>query len=186
MLWKNYKILYNFFFLTIINRHYSDILSVLSNAIFKESHAGARDNIVGALARLIIANYFNVPLDQVFPTFVKQLPLKEDFEENKAVFKSILTLYEAGHPILRSHIEILLKVAVSVLHENKTTDDGILYNSFIIIYIIKHYKIIIYNSCLIIWSLSFIQRQKVLLWNSLNLLSEIFQMNGILCIPNFQ
>ncbi|XP_003693033.1 importin-4 [Apis florea] len=103
--------------------HYSDILSVLSNAIFKESHAGARDNIVGALARLIIANYFNVPLDQVFPTFVKQLPLKEDFEENKAVFKSILTLYEAGHPILRSHMEILLKVAVSVLHENKTTDD---------------------------------------------------------------
>lgn len=103
--------------------HYSDILSVLSNAIFKESHTGARDNIVGALARLIIANYFNIPLDQVFPTFVKQLPLKEDFEENKAVFKSILTLYEAGHPILRSHMEILLKVAVSVLHENKTTDD---------------------------------------------------------------
>lgn len=35
-------------------------------------------------------------------------------------------------------MEILLKVAVSVLHENKTTDDGILYNSFIIIYMIKH------------------------------------------------
>ncbi|XP_003484719.1 importin-4 [Bombus impatiens] len=103
--------------------HFPDILTVLSNAIYKESHAGARDNIVGAIARLIIVNYMNVPLDQVFPIFVKQLPLKEDFEENKAVFRSILTLYQAGHPILRSYMNILLRVAVSVLHENRTTDD---------------------------------------------------------------
>ncbi|XP_033183456.1 importin-4 [Bombus vancouverensis nearcticus] len=103
--------------------HFPDILTVLSNAIYKESHAGARDNIVGAIARLIIVNYMNVPLDQVFPIFVKQLPLKEDFEENKAVFRSILTLYQAGHPILRSYMNILLRVAVSILHENRTTDD---------------------------------------------------------------
>lgn len=75
----------------------------------------------------------NVPLDQVFPIFVKQLPLKEDFEENKAVFRSILTLYQAGHPILRSYMNILLRVAVSVLHENRTTDDGMLCYVFFII-----------------------------------------------------
>ncbi|XP_071878378.1 importin-4 [Bombus fervidus] len=103
--------------------HFPDILTVLSNAIYKESHAGARDNIAGAIARLIIVNYMNVPLDHVFPIFVKQLPLKEDFEENKAVFRSILTLYQAGHPILRSYMGVLLKVAVSVLHENRTTDN---------------------------------------------------------------
>ncbi|KOC63425.1 Importin-4 [Habropoda laboriosa] len=103
--------------------HYPDILQVLSGAIAKESHAGARDNVVGAIARLIIANYSNLPLDQIFPVFVKELPLEEDFEENKAVFKSVLTLYEAGHPILRPHMEILLKVAVSVLHEGRATDD---------------------------------------------------------------
>lgn len=103
--------------------HFPDILTVLSNAIYKESHAGARDNIVGAIARLIIVNYMNVPLDQVFPIFVKQLPLKEDFEENKAVFRSILTLYQAGHPILRPYMGVLLKIAVNVLHENRITDD---------------------------------------------------------------
>ncbi|XP_012138134.1 importin-4 isoform X2 [Megachile rotundata] len=103
--------------------HYPDILQVLSSAIAKESHAGARDNVVGAIARLIIANYSNIPLEQVFPVFVNQLPLKEDFEENKAVFRSILTLYQAGHSILQAHMCVLLKVAVSVLHEEKATDD---------------------------------------------------------------
>lgn len=114
----------------------------MSNAIYKESHAGVRDNIVGAIARLIIVNYMNVPLDQVFPIFVKQLPLKEDFEENKAVFRSILTLYQAGHPILRSYMDILLKVAVSVLHENRTTDDGMLCYVFLLFYAVKYYEII--------------------------------------------
>ncbi|XP_076749367.1 importin-4 [Xylocopa sonorina] len=103
--------------------HYTDILNVLSGLICKESHVGARDNIVGAIARLIITNYPGIPLEQVFPIFVKQLPLKEDFEENKAVFKSILTLYEAGHSILRPYMDTLLRVAVSVLHEDRATDD---------------------------------------------------------------
>lgn len=85
----------------------------------------------------------NVPLDQVFPIFVKQLPLKEDFEENKAVFRSILTLYQAGHPILRSYMDILLKVAVSVLHENRTTDDGMLCYVFLLFYTLKYYEIIV-------------------------------------------
>ncbi|XP_031846773.1 importin-4 [Nomia melanderi] len=102
---------------------YSDILSVLSNALSKETHAGARDNIVGAIARLIITNCWNLPLDQIFPVFVEQLPLKEDFEENKAVFRSVLTLYQAGHSILKPHMRMLLKVAFNVLYEGKATDD---------------------------------------------------------------
>lgn len=104
--------------------HYPDILQVLSSAIAKESHVGARDNVLGAIARLIIVNYGILPLDQVFPVFVNQLPLKEDFQENKAVFRSILTLYQAGHNILQSHMRALLQVAISVLQEGKTTDDG--------------------------------------------------------------
>ncbi|XP_066592125.1 importin-4-like [Prorops nasuta] len=103
--------------------HYNDILQALSRLIAKEHHAGARDNIVGAIARLIIVNYTIVPLDQVYPVFISQLPLKEDFEEYKAVFKSIATLYQAGHDVLRPHIRTLLKLSVSILHEEKTNDD---------------------------------------------------------------
>lgn len=90
----------------------------------KESHAGTRDNVVGAIARLIIANYSNLPLEQVFPIFVEQLPLKEDFLENKAVFRSIIRLYQAGHPVLQPHIRTLLNVAISVLHEEKAGSKG--------------------------------------------------------------
>lgn len=161
------------------HRHYPDILQVLSNAIAKESHVGARDNVVGAIARLIIANYSILPLDQIFPVFVNQLPLKEDFEENKAVFKSILTLYEAGHSILQAHMHVLLKVAVSVLYEESATDDGMLYDNYILP---------IYISTNIMFNCTYVkfQRLRVLLWNSSNLHSEIFQMNGIPCTLNSQ
>ncbi|XP_011329441.1 importin-4 isoform X2 [Ooceraea biroi] len=104
--------------------HYPEILQLLSCAIAKETSANARDNVVGAIARLIITNYSNMPLEQVFPVFVQQLPLKEDLQENKVVFKSILTLYQAGLAILKPHITILLKVAFSVLHEEKIKDDN--------------------------------------------------------------
>lgn len=105
-------------------REYPVILTILSNVLAKESHAGVRDNVVGAIARLIIANYSILPLQHIFPIFVAQLPLKDDFVENKAVFESILTLYQAGHVVLQPHIHTLLKVAVSVLHEGWTGSDG--------------------------------------------------------------
>lgn len=101
----------------------------MSNVIAKELHAGARDNVVGTIARLIITNYSILPLEQIFPTFVAQLPLKEDVVENKAVFRSILTLYQAGHSVLQPHIRTLLKVGVSVLHEGRTGSDGKLRNN---------------------------------------------------------
>lgn len=106
------------------NRHYPQILATLSCAIAKETDAAARDNVVGAIARLIITNYSNLPLEQVVPVFVQQLPLKADFQEHKAVFRSILTLYQAGLAVLQSHIRTLLKVAVVILHEDKAMDDG--------------------------------------------------------------
>ncbi|XP_077271218.1 importin-4 isoform X1 [Temnothorax americanus] len=106
----------------VVYPHYPNILQTLSCAIAKETDAAARDNVVGAIARLIITNYSNLPLEQVFPVFVEQLPLKADFQEHKAVFKSILTLYQAGVTLLQSYIHTLLKVAVIILHEEKTVD----------------------------------------------------------------
>lgn len=40
------------------------------------------------------------------------------------MFKSILTLYQAGVTLLQSYIHTLLKVAVIILHEEKTVDVG--------------------------------------------------------------
>ena len=96
----------------------------MSNRIQNESHAGARDNVVGAIARLISTNFSILPLDQIFPVFLNQLPLTEDFEEHKAVFESILTLYKAGHEVLKPHITALINVASTILREKKYNDDG--------------------------------------------------------------
>ncbi|KAJ8668090.1 hypothetical protein QAD02_009753 [Eretmocerus hayati] len=101
---------------------YVKILQVLSQAISRESNNGARDNIIGAIARLIITNHSIVPLDQVFPVFISHLPLKEDLEENKTVFKCIHVLYGNGHPILRANLDKLLKVAAEII-ASKDADD---------------------------------------------------------------
>ncbi|XP_063986227.1 importin-4-like [Diachasmimorpha longicaudata] len=99
--------------------HYNEILQLLSQALQREEHAGPRDNMTGVIARLIISNYSLVDLERVFPAFVQQLPLKQDFEEYQAVFRSILTLYRAGHEVIKPQMQALLKVAISVLHEKK-------------------------------------------------------------------
>lgn len=107
--------------------HYTEILHLLAQALQKEQQAGPRDNMVGVIARLIITNYSLVDLERVLPGFIQQLPLKQDFEEYRAVFKSILTLYRAGHPLIKLHVANLLKIAISVLHEEKVPNEGNFY-----------------------------------------------------------
>lgn len=112
------------FFLTInYTRHYPQILQTLSSLIGRETSAQARDNIIGAIARLIITNHTIIPMDQVFPVFISHLPLKEDLEENKTVYKCLQVLYRNGHAVLTTHIPTLLKVGLDIL-ENKASDDG--------------------------------------------------------------
>ncbi|XP_020296536.1 importin-4-like [Pseudomyrmex gracilis] len=103
--------------------HYPQILQTLSHAISKETHETARDNVIGALARLIITNYSSLPLEQILPVFVQQLPLNLDWSEHKAVFQSIHTLYQAGVNVLQSYISRLLRIAITILHEEKYNDE---------------------------------------------------------------
>ncbi|KAJ4431592.1 hypothetical protein ANN_20191, partial [Periplaneta americana] len=100
-------------------KHYSEILQALSTAASKERHAGTLDNICGALARLIMTNVSGVPMAQVFPVFVNYLPLREDFDENKAVFECMTYLYQLGHPMLLSHLSPVMKAGFIVLCENQ-------------------------------------------------------------------
>lgn len=99
--------------------HYSEILQALSVAASKEKHAGTLDNICGALARLILSNVSGVPMEQVFPVFVNYLPLREDFDENKAVFECMTYLYQLGHPLLLSHLTSVVKAGFVVLCEHQ-------------------------------------------------------------------
>ena len=50
------------------------------------------DNIAGCVSRLIAKHPDRVPLTLVLPRLVQIIPVREDYEENEAVFKMILQL----------------------------------------------------------------------------------------------
>ncbi|KAF9244087.1 ARM repeat-containing protein [Melanogaster broomeanus] len=75
----------------------------------------AKDNAAGAVARLIFRNSTAVPLDQVLPVFVGALPLKEDYVENRPVFRALFHLFRTVPQTLGPHLDALLAVFVHVL-----------------------------------------------------------------------
>ncbi|KAK0189123.1 armadillo-type protein [Armillaria mellea] len=56
----------------------------------------AKDNAAGAVARLIVRNTAALPLDQVLPVWLNALPLKNDFLENRPVFRAIFHLFRTN------------------------------------------------------------------------------------------
>ncbi|KIM83108.1 hypothetical protein PILCRDRAFT_450443 [Piloderma croceum F 1598] len=75
----------------------------------------ARDNAAGAVARLIIRNTAAVPLDQVLPVFIETLPLKNDYLENRPVFRALFQLFRAYPQTLYPYMDKLLHVFAHVL-----------------------------------------------------------------------
>lgn len=101
---------------------YKDILQKLSDLMSKEQHAGTMDNICGALAKMIIVNHNNIPLEQVFPVLLQHLPLKTDFEENVAIVNCFIHLYREGVPIFLNHIREIIKITAHIYHNRENCD----------------------------------------------------------------
>jgi len=99
--------------------YYGEILQTLSTAVASETNPGALDNICGALARLIITNTDAIPLQQVIPVFVRYLPLREDFEENKWVYQSLSLLYQRGCEPLLQNLPAVITSCAHTLHGNQ-------------------------------------------------------------------
>ncbi|EMD38718.1 hypothetical protein CERSUDRAFT_112448 [Gelatoporia subvermispora B] len=78
----------------------------------------ARDNAMGSVARMILKNTAAVPLDQVIPTFMDALPLKNDYQENVPVFRAIFHLFRTNAGLLAPYMEKLLQVFAFVLDPN--------------------------------------------------------------------
>ncbi|KAI0060253.1 ARM repeat-containing protein [Artomyces pyxidatus] len=84
----------------------------------------ARDNAAGAVARLILRNTAAVPLDQVLPVLFGALPLKNDFLENRPVFRAIVHLFGTTPQTLLPYIDLLLQVFAHVLDPNAADQVG--------------------------------------------------------------
>ncbi|XP_030386346.1 importin-4-like isoform X2 [Scaptodrosophila lebanonensis] len=98
------------------------VLQGLSDAISKETHPGALDNICGAVARLIITNHTMVPLVHVLPVFMSNLPLREDMHENEMVQRAFRVLYSQARPQVVDFIEQMLAVTIHVLYKKDMPD----------------------------------------------------------------
>ncbi|KAI9587679.1 importin-4-like [Glossina fuscipes] len=101
---------------------YHHILMALSEAVSKETEPAALDNICGAIARLIITNCSLVPLNQVLPVFLQNLPLREDFDENNSVFKCFKLLYIQQRDTILGSLEQILAIAIHVLYKKEFVD----------------------------------------------------------------
>ncbi|XP_058830529.1 importin-4-like [Topomyia yanbarensis] len=104
-------------------KHYPQILTSLSGVVAKEQHPGTLDNICGALARLITTNSSLVPMKEVLPVFVQYLPLREDFEENMAVFRSLDVIYRQGNDNLIPLLGRVLIIGLQVLYKKQHNND---------------------------------------------------------------
>lgn len=94
----------------------------LSEAVSKETEPAALDNICGAIARLIMTNCSLVPLNQVLPVFLQNLPLREDFDENNSVFKCFKLLYIQQRDTILGSLEQVLAIAIHVLYKKEFVD----------------------------------------------------------------
>ncbi|KAE9406240.1 ARM repeat-containing protein [Gymnopus androsaceus JB14] len=79
------------------------------------SKLNAKDNAAGAVGRLIVRNTAAIPLDQVLPVFVDALPLKNDYLENRPVFRAIFHLIQTNGAALGPYMDRLLHVFAVVL-----------------------------------------------------------------------
>jgi len=80
--------------------NYSVILGKLEPLLHDQQQARLLDNSAGCVARMIRRHPSRVPLEDVLPALVRILPLREDYEENTAVFDMIVTLYQANNPVI--------------------------------------------------------------------------------------
>ncbi|KAF9462876.1 armadillo-type protein [Collybia nuda] len=75
----------------------------------------AKDNAAGAVGRLLLRNAAAIPLDQVLPVFIDALPLKNDFLENRPVFRALFHLFRTNGAALYPFMDRLLQVFAHVL-----------------------------------------------------------------------
>ncbi|XP_056015924.1 importin-4-like isoform X2 [Ostrea edulis] len=102
---------------------YPEILKILLETMNKSSNERVHDNVCAATCRMIMTGTSSLPLDQVLPTVLQCLPLKEDFEENKTVFECICQLYGRGEQELLKHIPKLLTVVAQVVGTDQIKQD---------------------------------------------------------------
>ncbi|KAL8800553.1 MAG: hypothetical protein Q9182_005108 [Xanthomendoza sp. 2 TL-2023] len=97
-----------------VGRHFNTVLAKLE-PLLGQDEARLKDNAAGCVGRMVMSYQDKVPLSAVLPALVSVLPLKEDFEENVAVWGCLVRLYSAGEPTILGLTPDLLPILEQVL-----------------------------------------------------------------------
>ena len=112
-----------------VRNHFPSILQTLSTQLAVESDPRCLDQIVGAVCRLIIAYKEGVPIQQVMPVVMANLPLREDMEEYEAVVRALLILYGDGRDIAEWYGDVampkVLEICASIYDKKVAKDDDV-------------------------------------------------------------
>eukprot|EP00878_Enallax_costatus_P019883 GHUV01020993.1.p1 GENE.GHUV01020993.1~~GHUV01020993.1.p1 ORF type:complete len:804 (+),score=291.15 GHUV01020993.1:1449-3860(+) len=87
------------------------LLTALHNMFRPEEAAGAQDNAVGAVGRIMTAVPQALPLGQVLPVLLGAMPLKEDLNETTPAVNAVCTLLMADRLTeLQQHVPQIIQV----------------------------------------------------------------------------
>jgi len=92
---------------------YNQILSDLSMILTNETEPQVIDQIAGAIARFIMTESALVPVNDIVPVLMNNLPLKSDETEYDYVFKALGKLYAAGHVSIKTNLPKILESCVN-------------------------------------------------------------------------
>lgn len=104
--------------------HFPVVLGCLSSALTVEKSRRVIDNILGAVARLINAQADLVPLKQVLPVFLANLPLEEDHDEDAVVYSCLLNVFRREDVLSDEKLSgEIFQVLVKVLRDDKVGEE---------------------------------------------------------------
>ncbi|KAJ9640361.1 hypothetical protein H2199_005900 [Coniosporium tulheliwenetii] len=98
-----------------ILKAYPTILGKLEPLLHDQQVARLLDNAAGCVSRMIMRHPGHVPVQQVLPSLVQLLPLREDYDENKPVYRMIVQLYQAHNETVVRLTPNLMPVLQKVL-----------------------------------------------------------------------
>eukprot|EP00092_Neocalanus_flemingeri_P005200 GFUD01005593.1.p1 GENE.GFUD01005593.1~~GFUD01005593.1.p1 ORF type:complete len:950 (+),score=322.92 GFUD01005593.1:135-2852(+) len=95
--------------------HYSAVLGTLSQLLQVETSPRVVDQIVGAVARAVVANIGKIPVEEMVTAVLANLPLKEDMDEYDMVFKFFSTLFTAQHATFATCLPKIVECSAAFL-----------------------------------------------------------------------
>ncbi|KAF2802319.1 ARM repeat-containing protein [Mytilinidion resinicola] len=98
-----------------ILKNYPTIFQKLEPLLDDQGQPRLLDNTAGCVSRMISRHPNHIPVSEVLPRLVDLLPLREDFEENKPIFKMVVQLYQANDATITQLTPRLMPVFQKVL-----------------------------------------------------------------------